>query len=58
MANIGYLSASFGGAVPEALRRTIAKPDADANHAVLFLLVYIAVFAVVAAVFVRRRDVT
>jgi ABC-type transport system involved in multi-copper enzyme maturation permease subunit len=58
IANTGYLSGSFGAAVPPGLARTIAKPIADANHAVLFLLIYLAIFTTVSAVMVRSRDVT
>jgi ABC-2 type transport system permease protein len=58
LANTGYLAQSFGAAVPEGLRRTIAKPYADANHAVLVLLIYLAVFIVGSALLVRARDVT
>jgi ABC-2 type transport system permease protein len=58
IANTGYLSQSFGAAIPEALRRTITKPVADANHAVLVLLIYMAVFAVGSALLVRARDVS
>jgi ABC-2 type transport system permease protein len=58
VANTGYLSQSFGAAVPEALARTIAKPFADANHAVVVLLVYMVVFVVGSAVLVRARDIS
>ena len=58
VANTGYLSSSFGQAVPEALARTISKPIADANHAVLVLLIYTAVFIVGSALLVRARDVS
>jgi ABC-2 type transport system permease protein len=58
VANTGYLSRSFGVAVPEGLARTIAKPIADANHAVLVLLIYLAVFIAVSALLFNRRDVT
>jgi ABC-2 type transport system permease protein len=58
LANTGYLSRSFGAAVPEALARTIPKPIADANHAVLVLLIYMAVFIALTALLVNRRDVT
>ena len=58
VANTGYLSASFGAAVPEAMAKTIAKPVADANHAVIVLLVYLTVFIAGSAVLVRARDVT
>ena len=58
LANTGYLSQSFGAAVPAALARTITKPIADANHAVVVLLIYMAVFIVGSAVLVRARDVS
>ena len=58
LANTGYLSQSFGAAVPAGLARTIAKPVADANHAVLVLLIYMTVFIALASVLVSRRDVT
>jgi ABC-type transport system involved in multi-copper enzyme maturation permease subunit len=57
IANVGYLSGSFGAAVPEGLQRSVAKPYADANHAVAALLMYIALFVVASALLVRRRDV-
>jgi ABC-type transport system involved in multi-copper enzyme maturation permease subunit len=58
VANTGYLASSFGAAVPAGLARTIAKPIADANHAVLVLAVYLALFTVGSALLVRARDVT
>jgi len=58
LANTGYLSQSFGSVTPPALARTVAKPFADANHAVLVLLIYIAVFLAGSAVLARARDVT
>ena len=58
VANTGYLSSSFGQAVPEALARTISKPIADANHAVLVLLIYTAVFIAGSALLIRARDVS
>ncbi len=58
VANTGYLSRSFGTSLPEALARTIAKPIADANHAVLVLLVYLAIFIAGSALLASRRDVT
>jgi ABC-2 type transport system permease protein len=58
VANTGYLSQSFGAAVPPALARTIAKPFADANHAVVVLLIYLVVFVAGTAVLVRARDVS
>jgi len=58
VANTGYLSQSFGAAAPKALARSVAKPFADANHAVAVLLIYIAVFIVGSAVLVRTRDIS
>ena len=58
LANTGYLVRSFGSALPPQFARTIPKPVADANHAVLVLSVYLLVFVAVSAVLVRRRDVT
>lgn len=59
VANAGYLSSSFGQAIPAALARTITtKPFADANHAVIVLLIYIALFSVGSALLVRVRDVS
>jgi ABC-2 type transport system permease protein len=57
LANAGYLVSSFGPATSIEGRQA-PKPLADANHAVLFLLVYIALLIVVSAVLTRRRDVT
>jgi ABC-2 type transport system permease protein len=58
VANTGYLSSSFGQAVPAALARTISKPIADANHAVLVLVIYTAVFIAGSALLIRARDVS
>jgi ABC-2 type transport system permease protein len=57
IANTGYLSGSFGdiafkGAPPS------APPFADATHAVVVLLAYIAVFMALSAWLSRNRDVT
>jgi ABC-2 type transport system permease protein len=57
-ANVGYLSRSFGTSLPPELTRTVAKPIADANHAVLVLLIYSIVFLALSAYLVRARDVT
>ena len=57
-ANTGYLSRSFGAAVPPELARTLAKPIADANHAVLVISLYVIVFLVGSALLVRSRDVS
>jgi ABC-type transport system involved in multi-copper enzyme maturation permease subunit len=56
IANTGYLVQSFGQAV-RVQGQPVVKPFADANHAVAVLLVYIAVFVVVSAIFIKRRDV-
>jgi ABC-2 type transport system permease protein len=58
VANTGYLSRSFGTATPQALARTVAKPIADANHAVLVLVIYVAVFILASVLLIRARDVT
>jgi ABC-type transport system involved in multi-copper enzyme maturation permease subunit len=58
VANTGYLARSFGSATPGALARTIPKPIADANHAVLVLVIYLVVFIAVSALLIRARDVT
>ena len=58
IANTGYLVQSFGSPLPPEFARTIAKPIADANHAVVVLTVYLLFFLAVSAVLVRRRDVT
>jgi ABC-type transport system involved in multi-copper enzyme maturation permease subunit len=58
IANTGYLAGSFGQAVPEGLARAISKPIADANHAVLVLAIYMAVFMAGSALLSRARDVT
>ncbi|MDQ6919574.1 MAG: ABC transporter permease [Candidatus Dormibacteraeota bacterium] len=58
IANTGYLSSSFGTAVPEALARSVPKPIAGADHAVIVLLVYLAIFLAGSALLVRARDVT
>jgi ABC-2 type transport system permease protein len=58
VANTGYLASSFGSAVPAGLARTIAKPIADANHAVLVLVLYTAFFIAGSVLLIRARDVT
>jgi ABC-type transport system involved in multi-copper enzyme maturation permease subunit len=58
VANTGYLSQSFGSAAPPTLARTLTKPFADANHAVLVLTLYLLVFLVGSALLTRARDVT
>ena len=57
LANASYLAASFGRANPVEAAQA-PKPLADANHAVLFLLLYVALLIVVSGVLTRRRDVT
>jgi ABC-2 type transport system permease protein len=58
VANTGYLASSFGSSAPAALARTVAKPIADANHAVLVLAIYLAIFVAGSVVLIRTRDVT
>ncbi|HEV2036111.1 MAG TPA: ABC transporter permease subunit [Candidatus Dormibacteraeota bacterium] len=57
IANTGYLGRSFGEIKFKGIPPTPA-PFADATHAVLMLLVYIAVFAALSAWLTRTRDVT
>ena len=57
LANTGYLVRSFGSALPAQFARSLPKPVADANHAVLVLSVYLVVFVAISAVLVRSRDV-
>lgn len=54
--NIGYLADSFRQLSVRGL--PIPKPYADATHAVVVLLIYLAAFAGLTAYLVRRRDVT
>jgi ABC-2 type transport system permease protein len=57
IANTGYLAESFGQISFRGIPRS-AAPFADATHAVLMLLVYIAVFVWISAFLWRARDVT
>lgn len=57
LANANYLVDSFGRAV-QLPRAPVLKPFADGTHGAVMLLVYVAVFALAAAVFVQRRDVS
>ena len=57
LANAGYLVASFGTATRFEGAQA-AKPLADANHAVLFLFLYVGLLVIATAVVTRRRDVT
>jgi hypothetical protein len=58
VANTGYLASSFGNSLPAALARTVAKPIADANHAVLVLVLYTVFFIAGSVLLIRARDVT
>ena len=53
IANAGYLQGSFGR-----LNEATAAPPVDATHAVAILVLWLAVFAAVAAALMRERDVT
>ena len=57
IANAGYLAESFGQITFRGIERT-AKPFADANHAVVVLLLYVVVFTALSAWLSRTRDVT
>lgn len=57
LANAGYLVAAFGKATAVATEPA-AAPLADATHAVITLLVYVAALIAVSAALTRRRDVT
>jgi ABC-2 type transport system permease protein len=57
IANTGYLARSFGEIRFKGIPPTPA-PFADATHAVLLLLLYVAVFTAIAAWLTRSRDVT
>jgi ABC-2 type transport system permease protein len=57
IANTGYLAQSFGEIKFKGIPATPA-PYADATHAVLMLLLYVAIFAAIAAWLTRTRDVT
>ncbi len=61
MANATYLVQAFGSAVSLRVGTAVstAKPPfADANHAVVMLVLYLAAFTVITAWFSRTRDVT
>jgi ABC-2 type transport system permease protein len=57
IANTGYLARSFGEIRFKGIPSTGA-PFADATHSVLMLLLYVALFATIAAWLTRTRDVT
>ena len=57
LANANYLVQSFGQAV-RAGRPPAPPPYADATHASIVLAIYVLAFALLAAVFLQRRDVT
>jgi ABC-2 type transport system permease protein len=57
IANTGYLASSFGEIKFKGIPAT-AAPFADATHAILLLLAYIAVFAALSAWLTRTRDIT
>jgi ABC-2 type transport system permease protein len=57
IANTGYLAQSFGGIKFKGIPATPA-PFADATHAVLMLLLYVAAFMALTAWLSRTRDIT
>jgi ABC-2 type transport system permease protein len=57
IANTGYLAESFGQISFRGIPRS-AVPFADANHAVIVLLLYVIVFTAITAWLTRTRDVT
>ena len=57
IANTGYLSGSFGEIKYKGIPAT-AAPFADATHAVVVLLLYVAAFTALSSWFSRTRDVT
>ena len=57
IANTGYLAESFGQINFRGIPRS-ATPFADANHAVIVLLLYVVVFSAITAWLTRTRDVT
>jgi ABC-type transport system involved in multi-copper enzyme maturation permease subunit len=57
IANTGYLASSFGEISLRGIAAS-AAPFADATHAVLVLLIYIAVLTALSAWLWRTRDVT
>jgi hypothetical protein len=61
IANTTYLVQAFGSAVSLRVGTAVSTaraPFADANHAVVMLVLYLAAFAVITAWFSRTRDVT
>ncbi|HEY1455588.1 MAG TPA: ABC transporter permease subunit [Candidatus Dormibacteraeota bacterium] len=57
VANTGFLASSFGDAKVKGLPPA-AAPFADATHAIVMLLLYVAVFSVLSAYLTRNRDIT
>jgi ABC-2 type transport system permease protein len=57
IANTGYLAESFGQISFRGIPRN-PSPFADANHAVIVLLLYVVVFSALTAWLTRSRDVT
>ncbi|HVS49567.1 MAG TPA: ABC transporter permease subunit [Candidatus Dormibacteraeota bacterium] len=57
IANTGYLAESFGSIRFKGIPAT-PPPYADATHAVLMLLLYVAVFMAISAWLTRARDIT
>jgi ABC-type transport system involved in multi-copper enzyme maturation permease subunit len=57
IANTGYLAESFGQINFRGIPRN-PTPFADANHAVIVLLLYVVVFSAITAWLTRTRDVT
>ena len=57
IANTGYLASAFGEIKFKGIPATPA-PYADATHAVLMLLLYVAVFTAISAWLSRTRDIT
>jgi ABC-type transport system involved in multi-copper enzyme maturation permease subunit len=57
IANTGYLAESFGQISFRGIPRN-PTPFADANHAVIVLLLYVVVFGAITAWLTRTRDVT
>jgi ABC-2 type transport system permease protein len=57
IANTGYLADSFGPINLRGIART-AAPFADANHAIVVLLLYVVAFTAISAWLSRTRDIT
>jgi ABC-2 type transport system permease protein len=57
IANTGYLASSFGEIKLKGIP-TAAAPYADATHAILLLLLYVAVFTAITVQLTRSRDIT